>query len=57
MEKAVAGYLVRTAPAISRQTLNTVASALIVAGIVIAFLYIGRPILEPLVIAALLASS
>ncbi len=55
MEKAVAGYLVRTTPTVTQQSLNTVASALLIAGIVIAFLYIGRPIFEPLVIAALLA--
>src|SRR5262245_22001212 len=55
MEKAVAGYLVRTIPTATLQSLNSVASALLIAGIVIAFLYIGRPILEPLVIAALLA--
>ena len=55
MEKTVAGYLVRTTPTVTHQSLNTVASALMVAGIVIALLYIGRPILEPLVIAALLA--
>ena len=55
MEKAVAGYLVRTTPTVTQQNLNTVASALLIAGIVIALLYIGRPILEPLVIAALLA--
>src|SRR5262245_38439192 len=55
MEKTVAGYLVRTTPTVTHQSLNIVASALLVAGIVIALLYIGRPILEPLVIAALLA--
>jgi predicted PurR-regulated permease PerM len=55
MEKTVANYLVRTTPTATRQSLNTVASALLIAGIVITLLYIGRPILEPLVIAALLA--
>ena len=38
-----------------RKISSAAASALMVVGIVIAFLYIGRPILEPLVIAALLA--
>jgi predicted PurR-regulated permease PerM len=55
MERVVAGYLVRSTPTVTQQSLNGVASALLIAGIVIAFLYIGRPILEPLVIAALLA--
>jgi predicted PurR-regulated permease PerM len=55
MEEAVAGYLERTTPTVTQQNLNTVASALLIAGIVIALLYIGRPILEPLVIAGLLA--
>ena len=55
VEKAVAGYLIRTTPRATQQSLNSVASALLIAGIVIALLYIGRPILEPLVIAALLA--
>ncbi len=51
----MAGYLVRSTTTVAQQSLNSVASALLIAGIVIALLYIGRPIFEPLVIAALLA--
>jgi predicted PurR-regulated permease PerM len=39
---------------IANQGLSTLASALIVASLIVAFLYLGREILEPLVIAALL---
>ena len=45
----------RAARTVSSHNLSNLASALIVAGIIVAFLYIGREILEPLVIAALLA--
>jgi predicted PurR-regulated permease PerM len=45
---------IRPARALTNQGLNALASGLIVAGLIIAFLYMGREILEPLVIAALL---
>ena len=51
----MAGYVIRAARTVTSHNLGDLASALIVAGIIIAFLYIGRAILEPLVIAALLA--
>jgi predicted PurR-regulated permease PerM len=47
--------MLRAARNLSSQNLGNLASALVVASIVILFLYIGRAILEPLVIAALLA--
>jgi predicted PurR-regulated permease PerM len=52
---AVSSYLIRAARTVSGQQLDKVAHALLVAAIIVAFLYIGREILEPLVIAALLA--
>jgi predicted PurR-regulated permease PerM len=45
----------RPARAIGSHTLSIVASGLIVASVVVLFLYMGREILEPLVIAALLS--
>ncbi len=51
----MAGYAIRAARAVTGQNLTNLASALIAASIIIAFLYIGGAILEPLVIAALLA--
>ncbi len=51
----MAGYATRAARAVTNQNLNNLASALIAASIIVAFLYIGGAILEPLVIAALLA--
>ena len=48
-------YALRTARTATGPTLTTLASALIAASIIIAFLYIGGAILEPLVIAGLLA--
>lgn len=51
----MAGYARRAAGTVASQNLSNLASALIVASIIVASLYIGRPILEPLVIAALLA--
>jgi len=42
-------------PALAKQNLSALASAFIVAGLIIAFLHIGREILLPLVIATLLA--
>lgn len=48
-------YALRTGRTATGQGLTTLASALIAASIIIAFLYIGGAILEPLVIAGLLA--
>lgn len=48
-------FTITAARSLGSQNLGDLASALVVASIVILFLYIGRPILEPLVIAALLA--
>jgi predicted PurR-regulated permease PerM len=50
----VSNLIIRAARTISGQGLSTLASGLIVASLIVAFLYIGREILEPLVIAALL---
>src|ERR1700682_5265757 len=47
--------MIRPAGVIGTQSLGNVASGLVVAAIIILFLYIGREILEPLVIAALLS--
>jgi predicted PurR-regulated permease PerM len=56
MAGPVAKHLtLRAAQSLNSQNLGNLASALVVASIVILFLYIGRAILEPLVIAALLA--
>jgi predicted PurR-regulated permease PerM len=52
---SMARYVVRAARTAASHNLSNIASALIVAGIIISLLYIGRIILEPLVIAALLA--
>src|SRR6476661_5289802 len=46
--------IIRPARTIGSQGLNSLASGLIVATLIIVFLYMGREILEPLVIAALL---
>src|SRR6476620_10971001 len=51
---AVTRFTLRPARTIGAQGLGSLASGLIVAGLIIAFLYMGREILEPLVIAALL---
>lgn len=51
----MAGHVIRAARTVSSHNLNNLASALVAASIIIAFLYIGGAILEPLVIAALLA--
>jgi predicted PurR-regulated permease PerM len=51
----VASYTLRTGRTLSGTNLGVVASALITSVIIIALLYVGKPILEPLVIAALLA--
>jgi predicted PurR-regulated permease PerM len=51
----VATYIMRTGRAPGGSELGYIASALIVAAIIVAILYIGRPILQPLVIAGLLA--
>ena len=48
-------FVIRPARAIGNQSLGNVASGLVVAAIIILFLYLGREILEPLVIAALLS--
>lgn len=48
-------FVIRPARAIGNQSLGNVASGLVVAALIILFLYIGREILEPLVIAALLS--
>jgi predicted PurR-regulated permease PerM len=48
-------FLLRTGPATASASAEGIASALVIAVVVIAFLYLGRPILEPLVIATLLA--
>ena len=47
-------HIIRPARTIGSQGLNSLASGLIVATLVVLFLYMGREILEPLVIAALL---
>jgi predicted PurR-regulated permease PerM len=52
---AVATYIMRTGPTPGGSELGHLASALIVAAIIVAILYIGQPILQPLVIAGLLA--
>ena len=46
--------IIRPARTIGSQGLSRLASGLIVASLIVAFLYMGREILEPLVIAALL---
>jgi predicted PurR-regulated permease PerM len=51
----VTKFVIRPARAIGNQSLGNVASGLVVAALIILFLYIGREILEPLVIAALLS--
>jgi predicted PurR-regulated permease PerM len=48
-------FLLRAGATASGASVESIASALVIAVIVIAFLYVGRPILEPLVIATLLA--
>ena len=48
-------FLIRPSRAIGSQSFGSVASGLVVATIIILFLYMGREILEPLVIAALLS--
>lgn len=48
-------FTLRAARSLNGQNLGNLASGLVVASIVILFLYIGRAILEPLVIAALIA--
>ena len=50
----MSGLSIRPARAITSQGLGNLASSLVVAALIIFFLYIGREILEPLVIAALL---
>ena len=50
----VTRLMIRPARTIGSQGLNSLASGLIVATLVVLFLYMGREILEPLVIAALL---
>jgi predicted PurR-regulated permease PerM len=51
----VTKFLIRPSRAIGSQSFGSVASGLVVATIIILFLYMGREILEPLVIAALLS--
>lgn len=51
----MATYIMRTGRSPGGAELGHIASALIVAAILVAFLYIGSPILQPLVIAGLLA--
>ena len=48
-------FVIRPSRAIGSQSLDNVASGLVVATLIILFLYVGREILEPLVIAALLS--
>ena len=48
-------FVIRPSRAIGSQSLANVASGLVVATLIILFLYMGREILEPLVIAALLS--
>lgn len=48
-------FLLRAGATAPSASVESIASALVIAVIVIAFLYVGRPILEPLVIATLLA--
>jgi predicted PurR-regulated permease PerM len=52
---AVATYIMRTGRTPGGTELGHLASALIIAAIIVAVLYIGQPILQPLVIAGLLA--
>ena len=47
-------FTLRPARTIGAQGLGSLASGLIVATLIVVFLYVGREILEPLVIAALL---
>ena len=51
----MATYIMRTGRTSGGTEIGYIASALIVAAILVAFLYIGAPILQPLVIAGLLA--
>lgn len=51
----MATYIMRTGRTPGGTEIGYIASALIVAAILVAFLYIGAPILQPLVIAGLLA--
>src|SRR5436853_7329749 len=46
--------MIRRAQTIGNQSLSSLAGGLIVAALIVLFLYMGREILEPLVIAALL---
>lgn len=48
-------FTLRAARSFSNQKLANFASGLIISSLIVLFLYVGRAILEPLVIAALLA--
>ena len=50
----MSGFLARPERVSGRQSLTNLASSLLIAALIILFLYLGRDILEPLVVAALL---